>query len=68
MNTVKTEDVYEDFSKNKGMFGFHNHSTMSKQYDDSNKLLVGKIKDETAVVAIEEFIVLKPKMYSFISR
>ena len=32
------------------------------QYD---KLVVGKMKDETASVAIKEFVGLKPKMYSF---
>ena len=33
-------------------------------YDDSNKLVVGKRKDEAGSVAIEEFVGLKPKMYS----
>ena len=48
------------------MFDISNHSTKSKYYDNSNKLLVGKMKDETAVVAIEEFVGLKPKMYSYL--
>ena len=30
------------------------------------KLVVGKMKDETASVAIEEFVGLKPKMYSYL--
>ena len=29
------------------MFDFSNYSADSKYYDDSNKLLVGKIKDQT---------------------
>ena len=33
-------------------------------YDDWNKLVVGKRKDKTGSVAIEEFVGLKPKMYS----
>ena len=33
---------------------------------NSNKLEVGKMKDETAGVAIEEFVGLKPKMYSYL--
>ena len=41
-------------------------STNSKYHDDSNKLVIGKMKDETGVVAIEEFVGLKPKMYSFL--
>ena len=39
---------------------------MSKYYDDSNKLVIAKMKDETSNVAIEEFIGLKPKMYLFL--
>ena len=31
---VKTEDVYEDFSKDIEMFGFSNYSPKSKYYDD----------------------------------
>ena len=34
--------------------------------DNSNKLVVGKMKDETADIAIEEFVGLKPKMYSYL--
>ena len=63
---IKTEDVYEDFSNDKEMFDFSNYSTKPKYYNNSNKLVVGKIKDETAGVAIEEFVELKPKMYSYL--
>ena len=64
MYEIKTEDAYADFSNAKGMFDFSNYSTKSKYYDNSNKLVVGKMKNETAGVAIEEFVGLKPKMYS----
>ena len=51
------------------MFDFSsNYSTKSKYYDNSNKLLVGKMKDETAGVAIEEFVGLKPKIYSYLAK
>ena len=66
MHEIKTEDVYEDFSSNKEMFDFSNYSTKSKYYDDSNKLFIGKMKDETAGVATEEIAGLKPKMYSYL--
>ena len=66
MYEIKTEDVYEDFSSNKEMFEFSNFSTKSKYYNDSNKLVIGKIKDETAGVVIKELVGLKPKMYSFL--
>ena len=36
------------------MFDFSNYSTKSKYYDNSNKLMVRKMKDETTGGAIEE--------------
>ena len=63
---IKTEDVYEDFSCDEEMFDFSNYSTKSKYHDDSNKLVIGKMKDETGGVGIEEFVGLKPKIYSFL--
>ena len=48
------------------MFDFSNYLTKSKYYDDSNKLVVGKMKDETTGVVIEELSELKSKMYSFL--
>ena len=66
MYEIKTKDVYEDFSKDKKMFDFSNYSAQSKYCDDLNKLLVGKMKDGTAGVAIKEFVGLRPKMHSFL--
>ena len=53
MYDIKTEDVNKDFSSNEDLF-------------DSNKLVIGKMKDETGGVATEEFGGLKPKMYLFL--
>ena len=47
------------------MFDFSNYSTRSK-YDNSNKLVIGKMQDETGGVAIEEYVGLKPKMYLYL--
>ena len=63
------KDILIDFpghASDKEMFDFSYYSTESKYHDDSNKLAIGKMKDETGSVAIEEFIGLKPKMYSFL--
>ena len=35
----------------------------SKYYDDSKKLVIGKMKDETRGIAIAEYVGLKSKMY-----
>ena len=53
MYEIKTEDIYEHFSNDKEMFDFSIYSTKSKYYDNLNELVVGKMKDETACVAIE---------------
>ena len=66
MYEIRTEDVYEDFSSDKQMFDFSNYSIKSKYYDNLNKLNIGKMKDETGGVAIEEYVGLKPKMYSLL--
>ena len=66
MYEIKTGDVYKDFSNDKQMFDFSNYSAKSKYYDNSNKLVVGKMEDETADLAIKEFVELKPKMYSYL--
>ena len=44
MNEIKTEDVYEDFSKDKDMFDFSNFSAKSKHYNNWEKLVVGNMK------------------------
>ena len=66
MHEIKTEDIYEDFSSNKELFDFSNYLTKSNLYDNSNKLVIRKLKDETRGVAIEEFIGLKPQIYSLL--
>ena len=64
MYEFKTEDVYWVFSSDKEMFDFSDYLTKSKYYDNSSKLVIGKMKDETGDVAIEEFFGLKQKRYS----
>ena len=38
------------------MFDISSFSTKSKYYDNSNKLVVGKMKDETAGVVTEDLL------------
>ena len=66
MFEIKIENVYNDFGGNKEMFDFSNYSTKSKYHADSNKLVIGKMKDKTGGVTTEEFVGLKPKMFSFL--
>ena len=48
------------------MFHFSNYSTKSKYYDNSSKLVIGKMKDKTGGVVTEEAGRLKQKMYLFL--
>ena len=66
MQKIKKQDVFKNFSKDKEMYDFTKYSAESKYYDDSNKLVVGKLKDKTGGIAIKKFVGLKPRMYSFL--
>ena len=61
---VKSGNVYEEFFKWKDLFDFSNYSKDSKFYDNANKKVIGKMKDEYSGVIIDEFVGLKSKMYS----
>ena len=58
----KSEDVYEDFFKHKHLFDFSNYPKDSKFFDETNRKVIGKMKDEFGIV--EEFVGLKSKMKS----
>ena len=61
---IKSDNVYEEFYKWKDLFDFSNYLKDSRFYDESNKKVIGKMKDEYGGVTIDEFIRLKSKMYS----
>ena len=63
MYEIKTERIQEALRNHKEKFDFSNYSTKPKYYDDSNKLVVGKMKDETSSFVTEEFVGLKQKMF-----
>ena len=61
---TKSEDVYEEFFKHKHLFDSSNYLKDSKFFDETNKKVIGKMKDEFGGVIITEFVGLKSKMYS----
>ena len=61
---TKSENVYEEFFKWTDLFDFSNYSKDSKFFDDTNKKVIGKMKDEYGGVIIDQFIGLKVKIYS----
>ena len=46
------------------MFDFSNYSKDSKFFDETNKKVIGKMKDEFGGIIVNEFAGLKSKMYS----
>ena len=61
---IKSENVYENVFKWKDFFDFSNYSKDSKLFDETNKKVIGKMKDEFGGVIVIEFVGLKSKMYS----
>ena len=61
---IKSENVYEEFFKWKDLFDFSNYSKDSKFFNETNKKVIGKMKDELGGVIVTEFVGLKSLMYS----
>ena len=60
----KEDDVYEKIYSDKYLFDLSHYPRSSKFYDDSNKGVYGKLKDEQCGVVNFELCGLKSKMYS----
>ena len=56
--------MYEDFYADKHLFDFSGYEKESPFYNDENKKVIGKMKDELNGEIIEEFVGLRAKMYS----
>ena len=61
---TKSEDVYEKNFKHKHLFDFSNYPKDSTFFDETNKKVIGKMKDEFGGAIVEEFVRLKSKIYS----
>ena len=55
---IKTEDVHEDFYRDKDLFDFSNYALNSNFFDPANKV-IGKMKDEFKGKIISDFAGLK---------
>ena len=56
---IKSENFYEYFFKWKDLFDFSNYSKDSKFFNEPNKKVIGKMKDEFGRVIVNEFVGLK---------
>ena len=64
---IRSGNVYEQCFKDKHLFDFNGYPKNSIKFDDSNKKVLRKLKDEFNGVKIDEFVGLKSKMYSLIA-
>ena len=62
---IQTENVYENFYKDKDLFDFINYWKVSNYYDKTNSLLVGKMEGETYGMPVKSFVDLKAKIYTY---
>jgi hypothetical protein len=70
---VETEDIYKDMENNgetgaphlKEWFDFSDYPKDHPLYDEKNKKVIGKFKDELNGKIMEEGVFLKPKQYAY---
>ena len=62
---ITAKDVYKDFWADKDKFDNSDYPQDSPYFDQTNKKVIGKIKDEAAGMPVTEFIGLRSKMYSY---
>ena len=69
---IKTEDIYDDMFSNKDFFDFSEYDKDSKYFNTENMKKIEKVKDEMKDemkgIAKAEFIGLRAKMYSILTR
>ena len=61
---IKSDDVYKELFKHKHLFDFSNYLKDSKFFDEANKKVIPKMKDEFEGKIVAEFVGLKSKMHS----
>ena len=61
---IQMINLYEDFYADKWLFDFSGYGKESPFYNDENKKVIGKMKDELNKEIIEEFVGLRANIYS----
>jgi len=63
---IETEDVYEDMKNNMDLYDTSEYLKEHPLHSNTNKKVLGKMKDEFAGTHIAEYVGLRPKMYSIL--
>jgi len=61
---IETEDLWADWKPHMDLFDFSDNAKDHPLYSDANKKVIGKFKEEYKCEPIEEFVGLRPKLYS----
>ena len=60
---IETEDVYKDMSENVILYDFSEYPKDHFLFNNENKKIIGKFKDEAGSKPIIEFVGLRSKLY-----
>ena len=63
---IETDDIYEDMQADSHLYDFSDYPITHPLHSNTNKKVLGKMKDETVGMPPEEFVGLKSKMYSLL--
>jgi len=64
---VETEDYYDDMLQHKNLYDLSEYEKNHKCYDETNKKVIGKMKDECAKTQISEVCAIRSKVYSVLT-
>ncbi|KAL9951227.1 hypothetical protein ACROYT_G043851 [Oculina patagonica] len=64
--SIQTKDIYRDIQEDSELFDTSEYSRGHFLFSTENKKVLGKMKDGTHGIPIEEFVGLRPKMYSLL--
>ena len=64
---IETDDIYKDMSENgfKEYFDFSDYPKNHPLYDETNKKVIGKFKDELKGSIMTQMVALKPKQHVY---
>ena len=65
---IYTDDLYADLAAHREYFDFSGYPHDHLLFSEENKMVVGKMKDESAGGIITEYVGLRPKMYSYLTK
>ena len=63
---IETEDYYKDMERRKQLYDTSDYPKKRPLHSNTNKKVLGKMKDECAGTPIAEIVCLRPKMYSIL--